>query len=75
MNKPVTMLIKETKKKLVSICNESGLPPVMLDLIMSGIYSDIHSLAERQSLEEEVAYAKMVEEENAKIGNTTENDE
>lgn len=75
MNKPITMLIKETKEKLVDVCNESPLPPVMLDLIMSGIYSDIHSLAERQSLEEEMAYAKMIEEEKTKDNEATKGDE
>lgn len=62
MNKPITMVIKETKRKLANICNESGLSPVVLDLIMQGIYSEIHSLAERQALEEETAYVKMLEE-------------
>ena len=63
MNKPITMVIKETKNKLANICNESGLSPVVLDLIVQGIYSEIHSLAERQTLEEEMAYVKAVEEE------------
>ncbi len=62
MNKPVTMIIKETKSKIANICNESGLPPIILDLIVQGIYFEIHSLAERQSLNEEIAYAKMVAE-------------
>lgn len=62
MNKPLTMVIKETKNKLANICNESGLPPIILDLIMQGIYSEVHSLAERQTLEEEASYVKMVEE-------------
>lgn len=63
MNKPLTMVIKETKAKLANVCNESGLSPIHLDLIIQGLYTEIHSLAERQSLEEEVAYAKMLEEE------------
>ena len=62
MNKPITMVIKETKTKIVNICNESGLPPIVLDLIMQGIYSEIHSLAERQTMEEEMSYVKMLEE-------------
>lgn len=61
MNKPLTMIIKETKLKLASVCNESGLSPIILDLIMQGIYSEIHSLAEKQILEDEIVYAKMVE--------------
>lgn len=62
MNKPLTMVIKETKNKLASVCNESGLSPIHLDLIMYGLYSDIHSIAEKQTIEEEMAYAKMLEE-------------
>ena len=66
MNKPLAMVIKETKNKLANVCNESGLPPIILDLIMQGIYSEIHSLAERQSLEEEMAYInKSKEKDNA----------
>mgnify|MGYP006967435375 CR=1 FL=1 len=61
MNKPITLVIKETKIKLAQVCNESGLSPVVLDLIVQGIYSEIHSLAEKQTLEEEIAYAKMIE--------------
>ena len=62
MNKPITMIIKETKNKLANICNESGLPPVILDLIMHDIYSEIHSIVEKQTLEDESAYAKAMEE-------------
>ena len=67
MNKPLTMVIKETKNKIANICNESGLSPIVLDLIMQGIYSEIHSLAERQTMEEEMSYVKMLEESSKKI--------
>lgn len=66
MNKPLTMVIKETKTKLANVCNESGLSPIHLDLIMQSLYVEIHSLAERQALEEEIAYTKMLEEESKK---------
>lgn len=67
MNKPITMVIKETKTKIANICNESGLSPIVLDLIMQGIYAEIHSFAERQALEEEVAYTKMITETSKKV--------
>lgn len=60
MNKPLTMTIKETKTKIANICNESGLPPVILDLIIQGIYSEIHYLVEKQTAEEEAAYVETV---------------
>lgn len=62
MNKPISIIIKDTKTKLASVCNESGLSPVILDLIMQGIYSEIRSLAERQIKEEELAYARAVDD-------------
>ena len=66
MNKPLTMIIKETKSRLASVCNESGLSPIILDLILQGIYSEVHSLAEKQCLEEEAIYmqAKKDNEQN-----------
>lgn len=62
MNKPLTMVVKETKMKLAKVCNESGLSPVILDLIVQGIYSEIHSLAEKQTLEEEASYMRLNKE-------------
>lgn len=62
MNKPLNMIIKETKQKLANVCNESGLPPFILDLIMQGIYSEIHLLAEKQTWEEEQSYMRELEE-------------
>ena len=73
INKPITMVIKETKNKIANICNESGLSPVVLDLIVQGIYSEIHSLAERQALEEEMAYVTAINEASKKVEITDEN--
>jgi len=61
-NKPLTMIVNETKMKLVNICNESGLPPIILDLIVQGVYSDIHYIVEKQAADEEAAYLKSLEE-------------
>lgn len=61
MNKPLTMAIKDVKVKIVNACNESGLPPAILDLIMWGIYSEIHYAVERQTESEEFAYLKSLE--------------
>lgn len=62
MNKPITMVIKETQSELARVCNKSGLSPIHLDLIVRNLYSEVHSLAERQAMEEEMAYVKMLEE-------------
>lgn len=60
MNKPLTMVVKETKSAFAKVCNESGLSPVVLDLIMQGFYSEIHTLAERQAAEEERIYVETI---------------
>ena len=62
MDKPITMIINETKTKLANVCNESGLPPVILDLIVQPLYSEIHSLARNQAKEDEINYMKSIEE-------------
>lgn len=62
MNKPLTMIIKETQTKIVNACNESGLSPIILDLIIQGVYSEICSLAEKQASEEEKVYMKSLKE-------------
>ena len=67
MNKPLTMIIKDTRTKLANVCNESGLSLTILDLIVKDIYYEIHTLAEKQSLEEELAYVKALETESIKV--------
>lgn len=71
MNKPLSMMIKETEQNLIKVCNESGLPSSVLDLIMQGISAKVHSLAERQSLEEEATYTRILKEpsENSDVTN------
>ena len=73
MNKPITMVINETKKKIANVCNDSGLSLAVLDLIMQGLYSEIHSLAKRQAMEDEVAYARMLQEAAKGVEPTDEN--
>ena len=63
-NKPISMIIKETKAKIANVCNESNLSLVILDLIMSELYSEVHSLAEKQTAEEERVYMAWVQNNN-----------
>lgn len=75
MNKPLSVIIKETKMKLIDACNESGLPVAILDLIIQSIYSEVHSLAEQQTAEEEVVYAKALRDNDIKNSNIILNSE
>ena len=60
MNKPISMSIKETKTSIIKACNDANLSPVILDLIISGIYAEIHALAEKQMQEDENAYLQTI---------------
>ena len=60
MNKPFTVIVRDTKMRLAQICNDSGLPPVILDLIIQNIYSEIHSIAERQIADDEKIYIESL---------------
>lgn len=67
MNKPLTMIIEETKIKLAEACNEalkSGLTPASLDLIVQNIYSEVHSIAEKQAFEDKIAYLNTIKNNN-----------
>ena len=66
MNKPFTMTVKETEARLAEVCNNSGLPLVVLDLIVRGLSSDIHSLVEKQAVEEEKAYENAIKDNDIK---------
>lgn len=63
MNKPLTMIVNDTKAKLTAVCNESGLPPVILDLIVENLYSEIHSIVNKQTMDEEKAYMESLKDE------------
>lgn len=62
MNKPLTLIIKETKEKIATVCNESELPPVILDLIVKDLYSEIHAITEKQTMRDEISYKKSLSE-------------
>lgn len=48
MNKPISMVINETRISLTNICNESGLPPCILELIVGNLYKEVKHVSEIQ---------------------------
>lgn len=61
MDKPLTLVLRDTKKDLIKICNNSGLPPVILDLIIQDIAKDISIMAAQQVQREEASYLAALE--------------
>lgn len=56
MNKPLTLLIQETKLNFVHTINNASLPPCVLELILQDILNEIHILSQKQLQEDELAY-------------------
>lgn len=53
MEKSFNKTIKEVQKRIVQICNESGLSPIVLELILENLLSEVHLMVEKQMFEEE----------------------
>ena len=53
MEKSFNKTIKEVQKEIVQICNESGLSPIVLELILQNLLSEVRLMIEKQMFEEE----------------------
>lgn len=75
MNKTLSMIIEETRMKLVDVCSKSGLSLAVLDLIVRGLSDEIHMLADRQLLEEKSNYIKAIKDKDGDISSKDDGDE
>ena len=62
-DKPISMLVKETKTNLIQGCNESKLHISVLQLIIKEMYDEISKVAQRVMEEEEVEYQSTMAQE------------
>ena len=53
MEKSFNKTIKEAQRRIVQICNESDLSPIVLELILQNLLSEVHLMVEKQMFEEE----------------------
>lgn len=53
MEKSFNKTIKEVQRRMVQICNESDLSPIVLELILQNLLSEVHLMVEKQIFEEE----------------------
>ena len=67
MDKPITIIIQETKYKLVEVLNTSNLPPVILEPIVKDIYNEITMLAKRQYEKDLYEYNNQLSQANNNI--------
>lgn len=61
-NKPISMVINETRISLLKICNESGLPACVLELIVKDLYNDVNRVSENQFKKDEESYIQAQKE-------------
>lgn len=48
MNKPISVSVKETRKKICDVINESGLPISVIELILSDVYGEVQVVSRQQ---------------------------
>lgn len=54
------MAIREFEEKLEESINNSGLPPIIVEMVLRGYYIQIKEMAKRQADEEEAAFKSEV---------------
>ena len=54
------MAIREFEEKLEESINNSGLPPVIVEMVLRGYYIQIKEMAKRQADEQEAAFKSEV---------------
>ncbi len=62
MNKPISIIINETRTSLIDICNKSNLPACVLEPIIKDLYEEIKHISSIQLKQDTEAYNKAQEE-------------
>ena len=60
VEKPITMVIEDTKNNLINVINQSGLHPFILDSIMKELHNEIHISYLKQAQMEDENYNKSI---------------
>lgn len=75
MNKPITLVIEETKTKLADIINTSGLPPFVIEPILSTFVQETHAASKRQYEIDKIQYEQAIAKEQENSDKDIEKDE
>lgn len=63
MNKPITLVIEETKTKLADVINTSGLPPFVIEPMLSTFLQEAHVASKRQYEFDKIQYKQALAKE------------
>ena len=75
MNKPITLVIEETKTKLSDIINTSGLPPFVIEPILSTFLQEAHAASKRQYEIDKLQYEQAIAKEQEDLDKDVKKDE
>lgn len=74
MKKPVTLVLEETKTKLAEIINTSGLPPFVIEPILSTFLQEAHAASKRQYEIDKLQYEQAIAKEQEDLDKDIEKD-
>lgn len=74
MKKPITLVIEETKTKLAEIINTSGLPPFVIEPILSTFLQEAHAASKRQYEIDKLQYEQTIAKEQEDLDKDIEKD-
>ena len=62
MEKPITMVVNETRGSLIKTINESNLPPFIIEMMLKDIYTEVNQLNINVSTREKEEYLQSLKE-------------
>lgn len=62
MEKPITMVVNETRQTLIKTINESNLPPFIMEMMLKEIYAEVNQLNVNVSTREKEEYLQSLKE-------------
>ena len=62
MQKPISMVINETREFLIKTINESNLPPFIMEMLLKEIYTEINKISTDIAIKEREQYLQNLQE-------------
>lgn len=60
MEKPISIIMSETKSALITACNNSKLHIGILELILKDLYEEVHKASLEQLKQDQIVYQQLL---------------
>ena len=60
INKPISLIIEDAKKSIISVINEVNLHPTLLEMVLRDVYNEANELAKAQYERERAEYEQSL---------------